>query len=420
MKSKFFILPIVALIVVASWIGNERRSTALLEKRSSVLKEALAARASGSGTDAATPSKAKSVDQLAKENAPIDWKKLAAHRGEMRNSDIGDVVDHLRLANKLNALSKEELISALDEIAALDTPDDSRLALQRMLIGPLCEKDPECALTHFFERTNNEDSSMRKQLATAMTDWTSKNPAAATAWFDQQIAAGKFDGKSLDGKSQAWIQFEGSLIKGMISTNFAAAVLRLQSLPEDQRADSLHSGGSSIKEGDQLAYANLVRSGLPEKAQANIISEGASTLVWKEGYSPITEYLDRIKATPTERAACVEKAVEAKIRQLSQKKKVSRKDLEAMRTWATSQAPGTTDKVTGIALAKSTQATQKLEFAEAAALASQYHKAGGNDEVLVGFLMAYDPKNGSKEKALVLAQKITDLKKREEVLSRFK
>ena len=91
-----------------------------------------------------------------------------------------------------------------------------------------------------------------------------------------------------------------------------------------------------------------------------------------------------------------------------------------MREWTTSQAPGTTDQVTGVALANSTQGTQKLEFSEAAALATQYHEASGNDEVLTGFLMAYDPDKGSKEEARVLAQKISDVKKREEILTRFK
>ena len=419
MKPQFFILPGIALVVVGSWFSGEHRSTSLLEQESAVLKQRLAARASDSGPDGAS-SKAKSPDPLAMEKAPIDWKKLAAQQGKMRSSDIGDIGDSIRLRQKLSALSKEELISALDEIAILDLPDASRQALQRMLLGPLCEKDPECALTRYFEPINDEDSRLRWQFANAMTDWTGKNPAAATAWFDQQIAAGKFDGKSLDGKSQAWIQFEGSLITGLISIDPAAAALRLKSLPEDQRADSLQSAGSAIKDEDQLAYANLVRSGLPEKAQAGIFTEKASMLAWEEGYTDITKYLDRIKATPAERAVCVEKAVEAKIRQLSQKKKVTREDIVAMREWATSQAPGTTDKVTGIALATSTQATQKLEFSEAAVLATQYHEAGGKDEVLIGFLMAYDPNNGFKEEARVLAQKISDVKKREEILNRFK
>ena len=420
MKGKFFILPTFALILVAIWIGSERRSTTLLEKRSSLLKEALAARASGSGTDTAA-SKPKSPDQLAKEKGPVDWKKVAAQLAEMREAGgMGDMRTYLRLQQKFSAMSKEELVSALDEIATLDMPDESRQMLQQLLLGPLCEKDPEYALTRYFDRVDDQNGMMSWRLASAMRDWAGKDPAAATAWFDQQIAAGKFDSKSLDGKSRARMQFEGSLIGALIATDPAAAALRLKSLPEDQRADSLQSTGYGIKDENQLAYANLIRNGLPEKAQAEAFSRQIQTRLSEKGYTEITEYLNRIKATPAERAICVQQAAESKIQQLSRNRKVTREDLNAMREWTTSQAPATTDKVTGLALANSTQANKKLEFSEAAVLATQYHEASGNDDVLVSFLMAYDPNNGSKEEARVLAQKISDVKKREETLGRFK
>ena len=138
------------------------------------------------------------------------------------------------------------------------------------------------------------------------------------------------------------------------------------------------------------------------------------------GYNKVTEHLNRIQATPAERAVCVEEAAGCKIEQLSRNHKVTREDIDAMRAWATSQAPGTTDKATGIALATSTRSFNKMEFSEAAALATQYHEASGNDEVLTGFLMACVPEDSFKEDARVLAAKIFDVKRREEILSRFK
>jgi hypothetical protein len=38
-------------------------------------------------------------------------------------------------------------------------------------------------------------------LTDALDDWTKKDSAAATAWFDEQIKAGKFESITLDGKS---------------------------------------------------------------------------------------------------------------------------------------------------------------------------------------------------------------------------
>ena len=415
MKNKFFILPIVALILVASWLGNERRFTSLVEKRSSGLEEALAARASGSGADA-VGSKAKSADQLAQEKGPTDWKKLAAQMMERESG--GSLRTYLRIKEKFSALSKEELASALDEIATVDMPEETRRELQFLLLDLLCNQDPEYALTRHFGLASNEDGSTQQRLVDALASWAGKNPVAATAWLDQQIAAGKFDSKFLDGKSPTWMNFEGSLIMTLNSTDPAAAVARLKSLPEGQRNQSLT--GFGIDDKDQLAYANLVRNGLPEKAQAEVFGWQIQGMMLGEGgYTKVTEYLNRIQVTPAERVIYVQAAAACRIDDLSQEKKLTREDIDAMRDWTTSQAPGTTDKVTGFALGYST-GLETMEFSKTAALATQYHEASGNDEVLIGFLMACVPEDSFKEDARVLAAKISDVKKREEILNRFK
>jgi hypothetical protein len=422
MKAKFLIPPIVALIFVAIWMSRERSSISMLEEETAVAKGRLAARSTGSEPNAAaSKSKSKSPEPLAKEKGLINWKKMAAQLAEVLSGmRKGDLQPYERLEEKFRVLSREELTSSLDEIATLDMPDKSRQFLKGLLLGALCEKDPEYALTHYFSLMEDENERMSSPLATAMAGWAGKNPAAATAWLDQQIAAGKFESKSLDGKSPSRMQFEGSLIVALNSTDPAAALARLKSLPEDHRADSLKGTGYDLKDEDQLAYANLIRNGLPEKAQTDYFKWQIQIGLRAKAFTEITEYLDRIKATPAERTICVEEAATSQIAQLSRNKKVTREDLDAMREWATSQAPGTTDKMTGIVLARSTQANQPLEFPEAAALATQYHEASGNDEVLINFLMAYDPDKGSKEEARVLAQKISDVKKREEILNRLK
>ena len=91
-----------------------------------------------------------------------------------------------------------------------------------------------------------------------------------------------------------------------------------------------------------------------------------------------------------------------------------------MRIWATSQAPGTADEVTGFALGFSTYSFNKMEFSKAAALATQYHDASGNDEVLSSFLAGCEAGPRYEKEAAVLAAKISDVKKREEILSHFK
>ena len=388
--------------------------------RNTALKARLADRSSGSGADAAA-STAKSANPLATDKEPIDWKKMAGQIAEMQSAEMqGDGSRaFLRLRMKILALSKEELVSALTEIAALDLPDDSKGRLQRLLLYRLCEKDSELALRHSLDQIDGEDGSMRILLTRAMKSWAGKDPAAATTWFDQQIAAGKFDSKSLDGKNAARTEFEGSLIGALISTDIAAATARLKSLSEDQRGEALRKIRNFATPEEQLAHANLVRTGLSQKAQTECFTQQASNMA-RKGYTEVTEYLDCIKATPAERAVCVEKAAGVRIHKLSQDKKVSREDIDTLREWVASQAPGTADKLTGKVIGESMRADQKLSFPEAAALATQYHTTSGNDEVLIGFLNSCDLKQQPSEEARALIAKISDAKQREDFLSRLK
>lgn len=420
LKPKFIIPPVLALVVVSGWIGSERRKIFTLESESAVLMERLSSGSADSGAGNSS-SKGTSPDKHTKDKEPIDWKKVAAQMAEARGDDgIGDMRTMIRLQQRLQAMSKEELVSALDEIAALEMSDEARQKLEQMLIGLLCQKDPEFALTRYIDRAADDHGMMSWQLSNAMKEWMKKEPENAVAWFDQQIAAGKFASKSLDGKSQSRMQFEGMVIGSLISTDPAAAAARLNRLPTDQRADVLRNNtGNSIKEEDQLAFANLVREQLPEKEQAQALARQVSLTASREGYAEITAYLERIKATPAERAACVEQAADSKIQFISQNKKITREDIDSLRDWATAQSPDTLDQVTGRALALSVQSNKSLDFSEAAALASQYHNASGNDDVLVSFLS----KGGSgdhQEEARLLAEKISDPKRREEILNRFK
>lgn len=411
--------PVLALIVVAGWIGNERRMISTLENESAVIKERLASRSAGSRPDVSS-AKPKISEKHTKKD-PLDWKKVAAQIAEARasNGGMGDMRAMIRLQQRLQEMSKDELVAALDEVAALDLNDETRQQLEMMLIGPLCQKDPEFALNHYIDRVADQRGGMSWQLANAMKEWMKKEPERAMGWFDQQIAAGKFASKSLDGKSQSRMQFEGTVIGTLLATDPAAAAARLVALPEDQRADVLRNNtGNLVKEKDELAFASLVREQLPEKDQAQTLAQQASMKAWSEGYTKINEYLERIKATPAERAVCVNEAANSKIQQISQNKKITREDIDSLRDWATTQSPDTLDQVTGSALATATQSNQKMEFSEAAELATQYHQASGNDDVLVKFLnsgAAYS----HKEEAMALAAKITDPKRREEILKRF-
>lgn len=390
-----------------------------MEKESAALKLRLAARSEGFAADDASR-KGKPAGKLARGKEPIDWKQVAAQMLEMnQGSGVGDMRTMIRLQQRLQDMEKEDLVAALDEIATMDLPEQSRQMLEQMLIGQLCQKDPELALTRYLDRIGDERGGMSWQLSNAMKEWTKKDPFKATAWFDKQIAAGKFDSKSLDGKSRPRMQFEGALIVNLLSTDEAAAAARLEALPENQRGELLrHYSANDLKDEDQLAYANLVRDGLAESEQGYVLAKIASRKARADGYADVTAYLDRIKATPAERAACVNEAADAKIENLSHQRKINEEDIDAMREWAKTQSPDTTDRVTGTAIARSTELNQQLDFSEASALALKYHEASGNDEVLIGFLSS-SAAHSNKDKARELAVRISDAAQREEILEQY-
>ena len=420
LKSPSLIPPAVALVVAGAWLASQRHAISSFENESIVLEKHIAAARSASAADPARAKPAGPV-KAAKAKEPLDWKNIAAQFVEMQQSGgMGDMRTIIRLQQRLRAMTQQEIVAALDEIASLGLAEDSRSLLEQMLIGPLVEKDPEFAIRHFIDRLQDPGRMIGWHLSNAMREWAKKDPAKATAWFDQQIAAGRFDSKSLDGKSQSRNQFEGNLISVLLASDPDAASRRLGAMAEDQRAEILgeHSFRQLGQE-NQLAFATLVRGQVPPKDQAKSLAQMASRLVDDDGYAKVTGFMDRIAATPAERKACVEQAVESRIQTISYQKKITLADLDAMREWTKVQAPDSTDSLTGKALANSLQGGGKMDFAAASELALHYQEISGNDDVLASFLDDW-PAHRNKEQARVLAAKISDDKRREEILTKLK
>lgn len=408
--------PAVALLVVGSWMGIQRRSIATMQADNVMLCQQLAAARPAVPDGDSPPAKPAGLDQLAKDNkGRTDWKKLAGQLAAMEHGGMGDLRTMIRLQQRVQAMTRDELVAALDEIAALDLPDASRSMLEQLLIDPLIRQDPELALTRFSHRLQDGPGALAWQLGLAFREWAKKDADQAIRWFDQQIAAGKFASKSLDGRSQARIQFEAMLMGDLLAADPAAAARRLAAMPEDQRAEVMRNGSpSALKEADQLTFAKLVRENVPANEQAQLFSKQASQLAKGGGYDQVTAYLERIAATPAERTACVEQAASSLLIR-SNDKPATTADFEALRAWVGSQAPDATERVTGRLLGEATQGNGKMAFSEAGALAVQYSQAGGTDEVLGAFLDSRAARE-NKEQARVLAEKITDEKRRTAIL----
>ena len=326
----------------------------------------------------------------------------------------------IRFQNQLQEMTADELVAALDEIAALDLPIESQASLEQAIIGVLAKKDPELALNRFKDRLNDNRGLTGWMLSEAMKEWCKKDTGAATAWLDQQIAGGKLDSKSLDGRNHTRSMFEGQVIGALLANDPEAASARLATLPETQRQEAMRIVSTPLKEEQQADYANMIREHLPEDDRNETLAQVASQIVASKDYAGVSSYMERISATPEERTAIVTEAATDKLGSVAFNEKITKEQGGQMRDWALSNSANDANKITGKALAQvAGRSNQNNSFEEVSAFAVQYHEASGNDEVMVSFLEnSYDPSKKAQHREL--AEKISDPQRREQILKRFK
>ncbi|MEI7953813.1 MAG: hypothetical protein WCJ66_01475 [Verrucomicrobiota bacterium] len=408
--------PAVALVLVGTWLGIVHLSIAAMDGQNAMLSKHIeAARllsTKGGG------SQAKAFDKFTRDGTPLDWRKLAGVVVQMQKSGgLGDLRTMVHLQQRLRSMTPEELVAALDEIAALDLPATSRAALEPLLIAPLLEQQPALVLSRLAPRLSDHDEAINRQLALALKACAKLDARQATEWFDQQVAAGNFNSAALSGRSPTRLQFEGALLGALITAEPTTAAERLAALPDDQRAEAIGNAAlCPCTKVDLSNFSNLIRSQVPASDQAAAFARQAGQWVAQGGYANTTAYLDAIKFTPDERLACVEQAVATQV--FSSNTRLTTADLENLRAWVSSQVPQETASITAKVLCTAAMNHRKLEFAQAAELAVQYSRASGNDDVLVDFVDNWATR-ANKEEARELAAKINDAKRRAAILKRL-
>lgn len=418
MKPIALVPPAAALIIGGIWLGVRQHSIAQLDQQSLLLEASIAnARAAAQSNETASTSSPGTSS--GSERKAIDWKKFAAQLATLSKRDgIGDQRAIMKLREQIEAMSEQDLLAALDEIATLDLSRESLLVLEDLLASQLAPKAPETFLTRFLNRLEDQESGMSWHLPNALSTWARKDPLAAIAWFDRQIAAGAFDSESLDGKSESRFLFEGALVRELLSSTPEAAASRIAGFPPEQRKEALRYARLSSLVEAAPAFADLVRKQLPAEDQAKALAEAAPVIRGGD-YSKVTDYLNRIAATPAEREACVEEAGQRAIERLGREREIKQEDFDHMREWIAKEAPTMTDRTTGMTLASLLSGSGRIKFTQAADLAIHYHEGGGGDELLLPLLEQREAKR-NPDVARKLAERITDEKKREEILRKLK
>jgi hypothetical protein len=427
MKGKLALPPVLALIIVAGWSGSERYLISGMEEENAALKARLVVQAAGSDA-VASSSMTKSPGQ------PSPCKKLAALMAEVRRT--GSKLAMLQLEQQCKALSKEELISALDEMDGSNSLDTASAELNTLLFEQLCLKDSQSALARFADPSRSDRAEMLRTLESTMKEWSPDDLMMAEAWFGEQDSAGLFADKSLTGGNGLRGNFENALIGAWIAADPATAAARLSALPADKRGDTLWSlAAKPVKEADQPAFANLVRKLAPEKSRTATLASLASTLASSSAedrvignsihadvndlpsdYTAITDFLDRIQATPEEREASVKKCASSRVGFLSDGH-VTRETIDVFRAWAMQQAPSVVDQVTSKLLWR--QTARGATFSQVVEQVQQYRDASGTDQILIEFLSPGMPE-AQAENARRYAEQISDPKLRQIILERLK
>ncbi len=409
----------MALVIAGAWNVSQMRSISSLEEERVTLRKRIAAATAASGTGLMLADRPSKTGKTATNK--IDWKSLSS---QLASAEDGGSAEEMRammsFQQRLDEMTKEEMVDALDEIASLNLPDATREMLESMIIDPLIARDPELALKRFADRIQSDPDGIGWQLSTALKEWAKNDLSAATAWFDKQIGDGNFESKTLDGRSDMRLQFEGALMESLLASDPAAAARRLSELQEDQRREVLQQiPFGELSEESRNAYANLVRGLVPADEREGSFAHIATELVGSGDYSDVSAFLDGVRATPSERAAAAMDAADSKLEQLAMEGQVTAKDVDEMRAWLKLQAPDQIDSITGKALAEAAQERGKFKFSDAAQLALKYHQSSGNDDLLVAFLESYSARSNLDE-AKHLAEMIKDDARRAEILTGLK
>jgi hypothetical protein len=438
MKTIHYVPPLVALIIAAAWLTNLRGSNNTLELDNALLRERLASPGKSSfsqndGTDA----RLKSVRAKRERNTPDsvsnpsgdwvstsrDWTQLVLfNNDEARYQYTGAFK---RLETLASEMSGEELTRAYVDMAALPVHAPFRNELESLMLKELERKNPEFAFTQYIER--NQDGGTVLGGYGRFDQWLARDPAAATNWYERQIAEGTFD-KSLDGNSPAMVPFESAFIMPLIASDPTAAEERMRNIPPDLRAELGPYMWGVSKENGQ-AFIDMLRRTMPMEEYVDILRNNSLTernfgIDIGDDPKSAQANLESLGITPEERSTLLAQQFTELARYRAMRdtgNTPSREKFDDYRKWIEEIDPAAADRATGVALQsyiEKSKTADALDFIEK--IATDYHVSGAGDELLIPLIEG--SANGSafpKDRARELATKISDAGLRNELLQKL-
>ncbi|GAA5128285.1 sigma-70 family RNA polymerase sigma factor [Luteolibacter yonseiensis] len=413
MKATTFAPPVIALILGGAWIVTQRQTIQALDRHSDLLETTVSTRTSALIADA-SPAKLQRSNTYKNSRLSIDWSVVAEQFAKANPPGQLNKVDQFMLEKRLGEMTQEDLLAGIDDISSLDTTREMKESMEEALLRVLGGKFPEFAVVSLIRRYQDATGPVPLCLAEAFGKWAHYDFAKASAWMDEQIAAGTFDYKSLSGENWLQNKLQQVVVKSLLSQPGDAATLRVMQVPEESRENFLLEVAlDPLKQDETASFAKLVRNSLPVTGQQKVFSWAACKLA--EDLPAVAPFLENIGATSEERAFCVANVAVSKIGNISLQRKIGGTDIAAIRKWIGEQLPEAVDQVTARVLDNAVRMRAKTTFSEAAAFAVEFSHSSGNDELLGEFLKS-SAAQSNKDHARTLAEKISDEALRKEIL----
>jgi hypothetical protein len=441
MKFSHAVPPVLALIIAAAWLAYLRGSNSALEQDNLSLEKKIAVFRNSSffQNESASTEAMRSRVKRERKSSEMESKPSGDWVGTSRdwnaivlfNNNEGVRFNLTAACRRLETLASEmsgdELARAYTQMASLPVDAPFRNYLESLMLDQLKEKNPEFAFSQLLAKCQNEDTGPIKMGD--FDEWLARDPAAASTWYQSQIAANVFD-KTLDGKTPNFVPFEAAFIMSLLASDPAAAEQRMNNIPQDLRA-SLGAYVWDVPKENSKAFVDLLRESMPMEEYMAILRKNSLTEKNFSGDSDnepknAQKNLDNLGFTPEERATLLSQdfADFAQYRAMRDKYGMpSREKFDEQRKWIQAVDPSSADRATGVALQrylKESNTTSAQDFVEKVAM--EYHGSGGGDELLLPLIES--SANGSipfpKDRARVMATKITDGRLREEMLEKLK
>jgi hypothetical protein len=439
MKFIHYVPPLLALTIAAAWLTHLRGSNSALDQNNRALQEKIAESRNSSVVQneraraGAESAKAKSEEKPSelKIKPTADWVSASRDCNELvlfnnNEANYRYTAAWARLEKLASEMSGEELARAYTEMTTLPVHAPFRDDLEWVMLKKLEKKNPEFAFSQYIAKYQSEDRAPAR--IGKFNEWLARDPAAATSWYESQLATGVFD-KDLGGKSPIMLPFESAFIMSLLASDPSAAEQRMNNIPPDLRGGL---GGYlwDVPKENGEAFVELLRKTMPMEEYMGILRKNSLTeynfsLSSDKDPKSVQKNLESLGVTPEERSTLmVQHFTElAQYRAMRDKGNTpSREKFDDFRKWIQAIDPFSADRATGFAL-QSYLEKSKTAGAQAFVekIAVDYHGSGAGDELLIPLIEG--SANGSvvfpKDRARVLATMISDGRLREELLQKL-